>query len=50
LWFVFEQVEEEASVRTIIDKVKLVGKNNMYQFDKDILSLRAPAANAPLNP
>jgi len=49
-WFVFEQVEEEASVRTIIDKVKLVGKNNMYQFDKDILSLRAPAANAPLNP
>ncbi len=49
-WFVNEQVEEEASVRTIIDKVKLVGKNNMYQFDKDILSLRAPAANAPLNP
>jgi ferritin len=49
-WFVFEQVEEEASVRTIIDKVRLVGKNNMYQFDKDILSLRAPATNAPANP
>ena len=45
-WFVMEQVEEEASVRTILDKVRLVGKNNMYQFDKDILSLRAPAANA----
>ena len=40
-----EQVEEEASVRTILDKVRLVGKNNMYQFDRDILSLRTPAAN-----
>jgi ferritin len=45
-WFVFEQVEEEASVRTIIDKIRLVGNNNMYQFDKDILSLRTPAGNA----
>jgi len=44
-WFVTEQIEEEASVRTIIDKVRLVGKNNMYQFDKDIMSLRTPAAN-----
>ena len=44
-WFVMEQVEEEASVKTILDKVKLVGKNNMYQFDRDILSLRTPAAS-----
>ncbi|HUX56713.1 MAG TPA: ferritin [Bacteroidales bacterium] len=49
-WFVMEQVEEEASVKTIIDKVRLVGKNNMYQFDKDILSLRMPQANAQTNP
>jgi ferritin len=49
-WFVFEQVEEEASVRTILDKVRLVGNNNMYQFDRDILSLRTPAANAQSNP
>jgi len=47
-WFVMEQVEEEASVRLIIDKIRLVGKNNMYQFDKDILSLRA-ATNKPLS-
>lgn len=46
-WFVFEQVEEEASVRTILDKLHLVGKNNMYQFDKDILSLRTPSAGGP---
>ena len=44
-WFVMEQVEEEASARTILDKVRLVGKNNMYQFDRDILSLRTPAAS-----
>jgi ferritin len=46
-WFVLEQVEEEASARAILDKLNLVGKNNMYQFDRDIMSLRTPAANAP---
>jgi ferritin len=45
-WFVMEQVEEEASVRVVLDKVRLVGKNNMYEFDRDVLSLRRPAANA----
>ena len=42
-WFVMEQVEEEASVKTILDKVRLIGKNNMYEFDKDIVSLRKPS-------
>ncbi|HAM10199.1 MAG: ferritin [Bacteroidetes bacterium GWE2_41_25] len=42
-WFVMEQVEEEASVKNILDKVRLVGKNNLYQFDRDILGLRAPS-------
>jgi len=46
-WFVFEQVEEEASVRTILDKIKLLGKTNMYQFDRDIMSLRTPPASSP---
>lgn len=45
-WFVMEQIQEETSVRTIIDKLKLVGKNNMYQFDRDIMSLRASEAAA----
>jgi ferritin len=48
-WFVMEQVEEEASVRIVLDKVRLVGKNNMYEFDRDVLSLRRPAANAQAN-
>ncbi|MEZ5071653.1 MAG: ferritin [Bacteroidales bacterium] len=39
-WFVTEQIEEEASVRTIIDKLKLVGTTHLYMFDRDIMSLR----------
>ena len=49
-WFVMEQVEEEASVRLVLDKVRLVGKNNMYEFDRDVLSLRRPAGNTQTNP
>jgi ferritin len=45
-WFVMEQVEEEASARLILDKLRLVGKNNMYEFDRDIINFRGPAANA----
>jgi ferritin len=39
-WFVNEQIEEEASARAIIDKLNLVGKNNLYMFDRDIMSTR----------
>jgi ferritin len=41
-WFVTEQIEEEASVSGIIDKLKLMGKNNnnLYMFDRDIMSMR----------
>jgi ferritin len=45
-WFVMEQVEEEASAQTILDKLRLVGKNNMYEFDRDILSLRRASGTA----
>lgn len=45
-WFVTEQIEEEASVSGIIDKLNLMGKenNNLYLFDKDIMALRTVAA------
>lgn len=39
-WFVTEQIEEEASVQTIIDKLNLVGGENYYMFDRDIMGLR----------
>lgn len=45
-WFVMEQIEEEASVRHIIDKIRLVGKDNLYLFDRDIMSLRAASTGA----
>jgi ferritin len=42
-WFVTEQIEEESSVQTIIDKLNLLdkGKGGLYMFDKDISALRA---------
>ncbi len=49
-WFVMEQIEEEASARIILDKLRLVGKTNMYEFDRDIVSLRKSSASAEVNP
>lgn len=46
-WFVTEQIEEEASVKTIIDKLTLLGKNNLYMFDRDIMSMRGGGGAAP---
>lgn len=41
-WFVTEQIEEEASVKGILDKLALIGDKNMYMFDRDILGMRGP--------
>ncbi len=37
-WYVSEQLEEEATARTILDKLRLIGgdKGGMYMFDKDL--------------
>ena len=43
-WFVAEQVEEESSVQTIVDKLRLGGKNIIYQMDRDIMRLRESEA------
>ena len=45
-WFVTEQIEEEASVKAIIDKLNLLGKNNLYLFDRDIMSMRGEGEQA----
>lgn len=45
-WFVTEQIEEEASVKAIIDKLNLLGKNNLYLFDRDIVSMRGEGEQA----
>ena len=44
-WFVNEQIEEEASVREIIDRLKLAG-NQLYMFDRDILGMRTAGGEA----
>ena len=41
-WFVTEQIEEEASVRSVCDKLKLIGDHNLYMFDRDIMAMRNP--------
>lgn len=37
-WYVAEQIEEERLVRTILDKLKLIGgeKSGLYIFDRDM--------------
>jgi ferritin len=45
-WFVNEQIEEEASVKAIIDKLKLLGKSNLYMFDRDIMTMRGSGADS----
>ena len=45
-WFVTEQIEEESSVKAIIDKLNLLGKNNLYMFDRDIMSMRSEGGEA----
>lgn len=39
-WFVNEQIEEEASVAGINDKLRLLGDHNLYMFDRDIMGMR----------
>jgi ferritin len=48
-WFVMEQIEEEASAKEILDKLGLVGKNNMYEFDRDIITLRKTSPGTQSN-
>ncbi len=49
-WFVNEQIEEERNVRNIMDKLKLLGSQNLYLFDKDIMAMRAAASAANAAP
>jgi ferritin len=44
-WFVTEQIEEEASVSLILDKLNMLGTENMYLFDRDIFNLRGTATS-----
>jgi ferritin len=45
-WYVSEQVEEEASVDDILNKLKLVGEQGpgLFMIDRDLKARPAPAA------
>lgn len=46
-WYVAEQIEEEATARTILDKINLIGddKGGLYLFDNDIKNYPQQQAN-----
>ncbi len=48
LWFVTEQVEEEAAAKTIVDKLKLVGDNPvaLYMLDGELAQRTLPPPTA----
>jgi len=48
-WYVSEQLEEEASARSILDKLKLIDgdKGGMYMFDRDLE--KSTILNMPLD-
>ena len=45
-WFVTEQIEEEAQVMDILDKLNLAGEKHMYMFDRDIIGMRGEEGEA----
>jgi ferritin len=48
-WYVTEQREEEALIRNILDKLKLIGDGpqSLYFIDKEITEINAQAASQP---
>ena len=49
-WYVAEQIEEEATAKSILDKINLIGddKGGLYLFDRDIQQVAAANAAAPV--
>jgi len=46
-WYVAEQIEEESTARTILDKINLIGddKGGLYLFDNDMKSFTGTQLN-----
>lgn len=47
-WYVSEQIEEEATARSIMDRIKLIGddKGGLYMFDRDLENLTGESVAA----
>ena len=48
-WYVSEQIEEEATARSIMDRIRLIGedKGGLYLFDRDLEKLTGGSISAP---
>lgn len=48
-WFLSEQIEEEATARSIMDRINLIGndKGGLYLFDRDLENLTGESIAAP---
>lgn len=48
-WYINEQIEEEKTMSTILDKIRLVGedKAGMFHIDKELSAMAAAAAPVP---
>lgn len=48
-WFLSEQIEEEATARSIMDRIKLIGndKGGLYLFDRDLENLTGGSISVP---
>lgn len=48
-WYVSEQIEEEATARGILDRIKLTGseKGGLYLFDRDLENLSGGSISMP---
>lgn len=48
-WFVSEQIEEEATARSIMDRINLIGndKGGLYLFDRDLEKLTGGSISVP---
>lgn len=47
-WYVNEQIEEEKNSRAILDKLRLLGSDSLYVFDRDIILLRIASSSMKL--
>ena len=48
-WFLSEQIEEEATARSIMDRINLIGndKGGLYLFDRDLENLTGGSISLP---